>query len=364
MKARRKILVQSKENFVADPEWYDVEVKNRYLESVTESQRTYTFFLMRKMSEHEKMVGEPLYDQNTQNIESFLFSLAPLTTETSYKGIGYVIRYMRFAVEIGVKRSNIILIENSPEYANKFVPQNALKYITFDQLESIIDNCENLQDKVIFKLLFEGLKGENLSELRELKPSEVYEKQIDGQTQYFIDINSSTKNNRTIRISENLYHLCHNAAHQEAYILNNGRELEEIIASRRGDTQELVENGYVLKRSKIGRSAQDENKSISYHGLYLRVKKIVTYREFEGIDPDYLKFSSLYQSGALYEAYRIIDNEYADGLLDAYTKEERNELYNKVDWIKVRKQVCGKFIYILFNKSKDLISLENMIKYY
>ena len=355
---------QLKENFVADPAWYDVEVKKQYLESVSESQKIYTHYLMRKMSEHEKAVGEPLYNQNTENIENFLFSLFPLTTQTSYKAIGYVIRYMRFATELGVKRSNIILIENSLSYAEKFIPQNARKFITIDHLETLVNNCENLQDQIIFRLVFEGLKGDNLSELRFLKPSEVYEKQLDGKIQYFIDINSSTKNNRTIRISENLYHLCHNAAHQKEYLLNNGRELEAAIASRRGDTQELVDSGYIIKRSKIGRSAQDENSPISYHGLYSRVKKIISYEEFEGIDPDYMKFSSLYQSGALYEGYRIIDRYYADGLLDAYNKEERDDLYSRVDWIKIRKQVCEKFIYVLFIKSKDLISLENMIKYY
>ncbi len=360
----KETLSQLKENFVADPEWYDAEVKRQYLESVSESQKIYTHYLMRKMSEHEEAIEEPLYNQNTENIENFLFSLFPLTTQTSYKAIGYVIRYMRFATELGVKRSNIILIENSLSYAEKFIPQNARKFITIDHLETLVNNCENLQDQIIFRLVFEGLKGDNLSELRFLKPSEVYEKQLDGKIQYFIDINSSTKNNRTIRISENLYHLCHNAAHQKEYLLNNGRELEAAIASRRGDTQELVDSGYIIKRSKIGRSAQDENSPISYHGLYSRVKKIVSYEEFEGIDPDFLKFSSIYQSGALYEGYRIIDRDYADGLLDAYTKEERAELYNKVDWIKVRRQVCEKFIYVLFIKSKDLISLDNMINYY
>ncbi|WP_214771533.1 hypothetical protein [Exiguobacterium sp. s133] len=357
-------MVQSKENYVADPEWYDFEVKEKYLDNISESQKTYAMFLMKKMSEHEKVVDEPLYDQTTSNIESFLFSLAPLTNKTSYKGIGYVVRYMRFAAELGVKKSNIILIENSPEYADKFVPQNARTFITLNQLDAIINNCVNHQDKVIFRLLFEGLRGDKLSELRNLKPNEVYEKQLDGRTQFFIDINSSEKNNRTIRITENLYYLCKNAADQETYLLNNGREVNENVAHRRGDEQDLIDSGYVLKRSKIGRNASDEEASISYHGLYLRVKRIMDYEEFQGIDGDYMKFGNLYQSGALYEAYRIIDLEYAEGLLGACTKEEREEIYNKVNWLSIRRKVCEKFIYVHDQKSKELISIDNMIKYY
>ncbi len=42
------------------------------------------------------------------------------------------------------------------------------------------------------------------------------------------------------------------------------------------------------------------------------MKRIMDYEEFNGIDPDYMKSGTLYQSGALYEAYRVIDTEYAD----------------------------------------------------
>lgn len=355
---------QSKENFVANPEWFDYEVKEKYLNSVSESQKTYVMFLLKKMSAHEKSVGEPLYNQTTVNIESFLYSLQPLTRQTSYKGLGYVVRYMRFAIEQGVKNTNMILIESSFEYADKFVPQNARTYITNDQLEAIIDNCQNYQDKVIFKLIFEGLKGAQLSELRFLKPNEVYKKQLDGIEQYFLDINSSEKNNRTVRITENLFYLCHYAAQQEQYLLNNGNEVEEKIFEKRGGEQDLVDSGYILKRSKIGKNANDLDSTISYHGLYSRMKRIMDYEEFAGIDPDYMKSGTLYQSGALYEAYRVIDKEYADGLLDAYTKEEKDELFKKVDYLSLRRKVLEKFIYIQSQKSKDLISLENMIKYY
>lgn len=357
-------MVQSKENYVADPKWYDFEVKEKYLESISDSQKTYATFLMKKMSEHEEFLDEPLYDQTTPNIESFLFSLAPLTNKTSYKGIGYVVRYMRFAVELGVKKSNIILIENSPKYADKFVPRNARIFVTLAQLDSIVNNCENHQDKVIFRLLFEGLRGDKLSEPRNLKPNEVYEKQLDGRIQYFIDINSSDKNNRTVRITENLYQLCKNAENQETYLLNNGREVNENVAHRRGEGQNLIDSGYVLKRSKIGRNAGDEEASISYHGLYLRVKRIMDYEEFKGIDADYMKFGNLYQSGALYEAYQLIDLEYAEGLLGACTKEEREAVYSRVNWLSIRRKVCEKFIYIHDQKSKELISMDNMIKYY
>ncbi len=238
---RREILEQLNENFVANPEWFDYEVKEKYLNSVSESQKTYVMFLLKKMSAHERSVGEPLYNQTTSNIESFLYSLQPLTRQTSYKGLGYVVRYMRFAAELGVKDSNIILLESSFEYADKFVPQNARNFITKDQLEAIIDNCQNYQDKVIFELIFEGLKGHQLSELRFLKPSEVYKKQLDGKEQFFIDINSSEKNNRTVRITENLYYLCHYAAAQDSYFINNGNEVEAKIFEKRGGEQALVD---------------------------------------------------------------------------------------------------------------------------
>lgn len=361
---RRDLLEQLNENFVANPDWFDYEVKEKYLNSVSESQRTYIMFLLKKMSIHEKSVGEPLYNQTTSNIESFLYSLQPLTRQTSYKGLGYVIRYMRFAAELGVKDSNIILIESSFDYADKFVPQNARTFITRDQLEAIIDNCRNFQDKVIFRLIFEGLKGSQLSELRFLKPNEVYKKQVDGNEQYFIDINSSDKNNRTIPISENLYSLCQYASAQETYLLNNGNEVDSNIIMKRGTEQDLVDTGYILKRSKIGKNAADTDSTISYHGLYSRMKRIMDYEEFNDIDADYMKSGTLYQSGALYEAYKIIDAEYANGLLEAYIKEEKDELYSKVDFLSLRRKVLEKFIYVQVQKSKNLISLENMIKYY
>lgn len=350
--------------FEADPTWYDADVKRKYLETVSDSEKQYVYFFLNNMSKHELLYDEPIYNLSTENIELFFFSLMPLTMLTSYKAIGYAIRYMRFAVDLGVKRSNILLIDNSFDYAKRFIPQGARTHINFDQLQSLIAACNNDQDKVIFQMSFEGLKGPLASELRFLKITDLHFVEKNGQFHYFIDVNNDRGPVRTLPITKNLYYMCHRAYKQERYFLNNGEFISQAISNRRGDSQALIDTQHILKRAHIGINAQDKVKETSYHALYQRVLKIKKYQSFEGIDPDFLRFTSIYESGAIYEAYLFINQSYANGKIDQHDPEQRKALYSQVDWPTLRQQVCSKFVHLKNQKIYDLISPDTLIKYY
>lgn len=363
-------LLSQNRTFEADPSWYDADFKAQYLNSVTDSEKIYVSFLLDKMSMHEKQLDDPLYDQMTRDIEGFLYSLMPLTMTTSYKALGYVIRYMRFAVEKGVKRSNILLIDGSFEYAKKFIPQNARQHISYTQLQSLMEACHNPQDKVIFGLVFEGLRGDSLYELRHLKTSDLHmtspEKDSSGfqQFSYFIDVPHTEGPSRKVPISGALYELCKMAFEQTHYAINNGEEIEDTTRWNVRSHHPLVDAPFILKRTNVGKHSNDHTSPISYHGLYVRMRKIATYKQFEGMDPDYLKFATLYESGAIYEAYRLIDLHYAEGKMNQLSSREKRKIYRSVNWLNLRKQVISKYAHITFNKSAHFISAETLEEYY
>lgn len=347
-----------------DPTWYDFEVKQAYYHTVSETQRPYLLSMFRTMNAQEVSLQTPLYNQTAAQLESFFFSLRPLTMKTSYKGISATIRYIRYAIENGYRDTNILFVDNSYGYAKRFIPQNAKEFITPQQLKSLLDACINPQDQVVFQLLFEGIRGEKLYELRSLRLSGISDKQ-DAQGRYPIQLTQVDGSTRQTSISKLLYRICMQASLQMKYKLNNGRPVAEEVQGARGDFQYLNKTGYILKRSRIGSSARNFNDPVTYHAVYSRIKRVLRYDEFEGLDPDYLKPQSLYNSGALYYAYHIIANQHEGPVpFVSLSRWEKHKIYDSVDWLAIRKQVASQYVSLSYDSQRLILCEDNLKKYY
>lgn len=346
-----------------DPNWYDFEVKRAFYEITKESQRPYLLHMYRKMNPQEVSLNTPLYRQNTRCLETFFFALMPLTVNTSYKGIAATIRYIIFAIENGHRHSNILLVENSYEYARRFIPTDPNEYLTVDQFETLVSSCVNPQDKVVFQMLFEGLLGEKLYELRNLKLSDI--QKDDSSSTYTATLHQTDGNTRALSISKDLYLMCVQASLQTKYKLNNGGPLSPGLNGRRGDSQILNDSPFILKRSRIGRHANNKLDPIGYHGLYARIKRIMAYEELEGADPDYFKPQALYFAGAVYAAYQLIAASYpGPGSFNSLNRFDKHKYYDNIDLVPIRKAVCQQYSYLSFNRSRHILSEDNLKKYY
>src|SRR5690606_35337891 len=119
-----------------------------------------------------------------------------------------------------VKQGNI---EQNP--LASFRPTDFEKYLTNDeeymtekQLRRYEDQCENYQDAVILRMLFEGLNGKELSEIRKLKKEHV---NSDSRILYLM--NEVTHTGRVIEVEQRTIDLLEGAMKQRTYKKRNGQ---------------------------------------------------------------------------------------------------------------------------------------------
>ncbi|KMZ41856.1 hypothetical protein AC624_12570 [Bacillus sp. FJAT-27238] len=123
---------------------------------------------------------------------------------------------MNWARAEGLREDTNPLESVSKEWFKNMVGNTHQRFITKQEIDAIIDQCNNAQDSVILSLLFEGAGGREVSELRILKREQVNDEK---RTVILINDNEET---REILISEQCMKLIDGAIKQKDYLKGNG----------------------------------------------------------------------------------------------------------------------------------------------
>lgn len=191
-----------------------------------------------------------------------------------------------------------------PADFEKFIYDDS-EYLSEKSLRRIEDLCNNYQDAVILRLLFIGVGGKQLSEIRNLKVSDV-----DFTNKKLRLINTlkadekgiPTKyTERIIDVDDRTLKLIEGAIEQKVYLKRNG-EIAQTENNNIKPITDLVENSYVI-RASITKTDSD-NAPVDKFVIYRRLSML---SDVLGIDRFNAKF--IQQSGMLYHASNIVDDE-------------------------------------------------------
>ena len=289
---------------------FEEEVKKEYLDYMIntktiseETSRSYNRILL-VTSKIEEELGKDLNQFTFEELEDVLrsFEANNRNTVESYGRI--ISSYLNWSVENGYSKDNV-LYDLKPSDFEKYLTNNEV-YFTDKQLRRYEERCENAQDSVIIRLLFMGVGGKQMSEIRNLK----VEEDIDKKNKRLHLTNTLKADDqgypikfttRWIDVDERTIDLIQGAIDQRTYTKKNGEMVER--ANIRPYT-DLAINDYVIRPSIT--KTDNLNRPVDRFVIYRRIQ---TLAESFGVDELNAKF--IQRSGMMYHA----NNEIKDGEL-------------------------------------------------
>ena len=295
-------------NILYEDKMYNEEIKNMFLSKYQESTHRIFKRLFNRSYFIEEKLSIDLYNFNLQQIEEVLYNVNPSTLNSCISVISMLNTYIDWGIIEGLRDSNINPLRNiDPSVYRDYIDDTLKTYITDKELRLIEDFCNNAQDAVIFRLLFEGVCGKNLIELRNIKNNDI------NYNKNQIKLNDGN-NSRIIQVSDRCMDLVKEAQEEDKYIKANGefdtdKEWLKIIPLNTTD--------YLLRSCKT--NLKHENDTIKYASLYHRIKTITQLLGHNDINPKKIWHSGIYH---LYEKYitegKPIDNDFYDMLSYKY----------------------------------------------
>lgn len=266
-------------------EFYNEAIKNKYLESVdNEGTKNLIRYLFYKSKGVEENLQMDMYNFSIDHIKEVMKNINTKAIETSQSNLSFIRTYINWCIIHGYRENNINPLDGiDSEWHKQFVNENIKQFLSKQEIDEIISNLVNYQDKVIIKLLFEGVYGYESSELRNLKLSNIY---ANGKS----TLHDDKKGKRPFKFDEETIELIKKANDEQRYRNKNGQSLGK------APTSELLPSAYVLKNANKSRSI--DNERISQPVLMKRVKMISEVFELPDITP-----KSIWRSGQLYKAY-------------------------------------------------------------
>lgn len=281
---------------------FNEEVKNQYLNTISDKTKQSYRRIFTITSEHERALNKDINKFELKEIEVILSSFKSKSRNTIESYGRIISSYLNWCVKTGIISENV-MSDMKPDDFEKFIYDKS-GYLSDKDLMQIENLCNNYQDAVILRLLFIGVGGKQLSEIRNLKIEDVDFKnkmikltntlKSDNRglplkyTERFIDVDD-----RTLRLIEG-------AIGQTTYLKRNGDLVQTENDNVRPYT-DLVDNDYVV-RSSITKT-DNYNTPVDKFVIYRRLSML---EDVLGIDKFNAKF--IQQSGMLYLAHNIVED--------------------------------------------------------
>lgn len=256
---------------------YNSEIKKKYLEQNYPGfrSRNILYYVFSNTSDIEKELNKDLFEMNEIELEKIFKTLNPSTENSSYNNVMRIFKYIKWCLDVGYTKKLLVNTnKNYREYAKQFVSKSKVFY-TKEDLMKAFNNMKYLGDQALLLCIFEGIKGNEYSEITNIKLEHLYEK----NGLYYIDLVGSEKEYRrkNFEISKELYTLL--------IKLGNTLEYEDLG----GDFIKLKDAPYIFRKSKIGRkNVKNKNNYFStknkYYGEFFKNKNFtLTDIEMSGV---------------------------------------------------------------------------------
>lgn len=255
-------------------ELYDKKTKDTFLDTIKEDTRRSYRRIFSLTSNYEHMLNKDLNKFSLEEIEAILYSFKSDSRNTVESYARIMSSYLNWSVKKGLTTKNV-LESLRPRDFEKYV-SNHLEYLTNKNLVRIENLCANYQDAVILRLLFIGIGGREVSEIRNLKESDIdFESgkiKLIETLEYKDGSNKPLKyTERIVEVDSHTLKLIEGAINQKIYMKRNGEVNQTDIGNVRPYT-DLVSNDYVI-RASITRT----------DSIRMPVGKFVIYRRLRGL---------------------------------------------------------------------------------
>ncbi|OAS85092.1 hypothetical protein [Metabacillus litoralis] len=313
--------------------FYNEEIKQEFLEKYSdETKRTYSS-LFRKVSEHEIFADKDLFDFNFKQLEMLMKRL-DFNNANGAKTYGRIISsYLNWAIEKGLRKEENPLKNIGNEWFEESVNEIKL-FISEEELIKFENKLVNFQDKVILRLIFEGVGGFQLTELTNLTIND-----LNGN---ILHLNDNKHGERFLTVSDRAINFIKAASKELEYYTRNGNSTSKRTVSP------LVENEYVIK-STINKNVINI-KAVDRHQIYRRlsmIEEIFSLKDFNA--KSYEKSGMIKMGKDLYLEYGKLEDE---------------ELQKIAERFNVKKiKIAGEYKYNYLTL-KEFVNIENVKNLY
>lgn len=275
--------------------FYNENIKERFLDTMdSDLIKTFSTLLFRKSKDTEEIMGKDIYEMSEDELGEVLSGLSCSTANAVYGNVIKMEEYITWAIENGLRRNNLNPLNSidKKEWSKNFVATYKNNYFTREKIENMLDELANDTDKAILLALFEGIKGKGFSELFNLKPDDITEK--DGV--YWVSLKNDNGTERDLQISELLAQTLMNAHRQPEYFNKNGENRE----NGKHATSPFEDSPYIFKKALRG-TKKDERLTFTFI-----TRKFLLFKQV--FELPHLKAKHITDSGIMYYANELQRN--------------------------------------------------------
>lgn len=233
---------------------YNEETKQEYLSTIQHDEvKELVLYVFSKSKSAEEKYKKDLHSFDLDQIDMVMKNINPSTMNSVANNKSMINIYIRWAIKNGRRANNINPLQGTGrDWALKFIDKVKKRHFSSSELDTLLGNLYNDQDKALVQCIFEGISGYRMSELISMKTSD-----IDWQTREITVYDSKKDDHRIVQVSKKCLEYIESAYKQSYYIAeltNNEKELleyEESIFKNtfwRSTRNDFVSSGTLLKR--------------------------------------------------------------------------------------------------------------------
>lgn len=258
---------------------YKEETKERFLSTYeNESTQTTIRNVFAKTELVESVLEKDLYEMNLTELGKCIENTNPYNLNVAKSTGRFISQYLTWAIENGYRESNINPLKGiDDEFYDKYVDKSKKIHFSFSEFLDLLEdpNLYNAQDKAFLFLMFEGLMGEQFSQIRDIKESDV---DFENKTVYI------KEHDYIMKVSDECIKYLEKACNEKTYYNWNPKTKEF-------NERELLPSPYILKTTKSPRAS--EGQPIGMSLLYRRLHDLKELLNLQYLTPNAIKQSGM-----------------------------------------------------------------------
>ena len=286
---------------------YNEECKRNFLTEMVQSQsisedtsKNYERILS-LVTKYEEALDKDVSKFDFEELEKIMYGFKANNRNTVETYSRIISSYLNWCVSRGLSTENC-LADLKPDDFSKYLEDNE-SYFEDKQIRRWEEQMNNYQDAVIVRLLFEGVGGKQMSEIRNLKKTDI---DFDKKRMRLVNTLKADKNGEPIKFTERYVNfddytakILEGAINEKIYKKRNG---EMIYNPHVRDFTDLIENEYVVRPSNT-KTASDKY-PVDKFVIYRRIQML---SEVLGIENFTAKL--IQRSGMIHYASTIMQGE-------------------------------------------------------
>lgn len=284
---------------------YNVDQKNAFLGSYKEEGTRDTYRrILGQIGMYEYKVNRDLSTFNAKEIGDMISFTKPISLSMARLVGNVASAYLWWCVDQSIIKFNT-LNQVGQEWYYMFPIRRAKRYLTEEEFVQLENFCRNAQDRVIYRLLFEGVMGKGCSEILNLRITDVRGNKLHLRE---TEVDGTLIRERVIEVSAQCIDAIKKAHKQKRYLKRNGFIKSE-SGSRLNEYFDLIEGEHIV-RPTMAKNEGAGNGGVSKETLYKRVNLIKKQLEYPDLTINTIRRSGMFKMAKeLYDVSGKLDKE-------------------------------------------------------